>query len=76
MPPLSGTLVSVVEDANGMSVGVRVGWTLPPVVEPIIETIASVEPAWARTALRGAIGREVTIERDAGGSVTRTAVRA
>lgn len=73
---MTGTVSSISETAGGMTVRVITGYTPPPVVTPIIESIDDVQPEWARTALRGAVGKTVTIEQGPDGTVTKTTVRA
>ena len=72
----TGRLETIVETATGMTVRVIVGYTPPPVESPIYETITDVRPEWARPALRGAVGKTVTIQTDEAGDVTLVKVRA
>lgn len=73
---VTGTIQSVTETAGGMTIRIVTGYTLPPVIEPIVEVIGDVRPEWARVALRGAIGKSVTVTTNEAGDVTMTTVRA
>lgn len=71
----TGTVQSITENAGGMAVKIITGYTLPPIVEPIIVTL-DITPEWARVALRGAVGKSVTVTTNEAGDVTQTTVRA